>query len=44
MLVAVPDSASQSSFTFRELALEDLTSQAANLKLGLPAVLTHVIR
>lgn len=41
--MAVPDSASQSTFQFEELAVEKLTSQLANLKLGLPAIITHVI-
>ncbi len=31
-------------FRFRELAIEDLASQAANLRLGLHAHINHVIR
>lgn len=44
MLLSIPDSASQSTCIIRDMEIEDTRSSMANLKLGLPALITHVIR
>ena len=44
MIATASDSITPSQFAFEHLAVEDAASQQANLQLGFPAHVTHVVR